>query len=187
MRLSPLEKRLLSIALLGFFVLLGIVLETSGERTVVERPPETEEKGRTLKTVNFPIDINSATYEELVALPGIGPVKAKAIVEYREKNGPFRSPKDILEVPGIGEKTLEGILDFIEIDAEGESASDGETEKRINVNTASLDELIELPGIGEVKARRIIQNRPYEKPEDLLRVPGIGKKTLEKIKELITF
>ena len=55
------------------------------------------------------VDINSATAAELDALKGIGPVKAKAIVEYREKNGPFKSVDDLTKVKGIGKATLEGL------------------------------------------------------------------------------
>ncbi|MFA7348802.1 MAG: ComEA family DNA-binding protein [Desulfurivibrionaceae bacterium] len=53
------------------------------------------------------LDINSATTRELTSLPGIGPVKAQAIVEYRQRNGPFHSTKDLDKVKGIGRKTLE--------------------------------------------------------------------------------
>jgi len=53
------------------------------------------------------LDINSATAQELTSLQGIGPVKARAIVEYRQKNGPFHSTKDLDKVKGIGRKTLE--------------------------------------------------------------------------------
>ncbi len=53
------------------------------------------------------LDINSATTQELTSLQGIGPVKAQAIVEYRQKNGPFHSTKDLVKVKGIGRKTLE--------------------------------------------------------------------------------
>ncbi|MGQ9473363.1 MAG: helix-hairpin-helix domain-containing protein [Candidatus Caldatribacteriaceae bacterium] len=65
------------------------------------------------------------------------------------------------------------------------------TPNRINVNTASLEELVTLPGIGEVIAQRIIdyrkQHGPFRQLEDLLGVQGIGPKKLEKIKDLITF
>ena len=48
------------------------------------------------------IDINAATLDELDALPGIGPVLAQTIVEYRAKHGPFETPDDITRVKGIG-------------------------------------------------------------------------------------
>ena len=50
------------------------------------------------------VNINTASAEELQALPGVGPATAAAIVEERERNGPFASPEDIMRVSGIGEK-----------------------------------------------------------------------------------
>lgn len=58
------------------------------------------------KQVAAAIDINRAGVDELQKLPGIGPVKAKAIVDTREKK-PFQSEDDLRRVPGIGPKTLE--------------------------------------------------------------------------------
>lgn len=53
------------------------------------------------------ININSASETELVALPGIGPSKARAIAEYRQKQGGFKSIDDLQQVKGIGSATLE--------------------------------------------------------------------------------
>jgi len=61
------------------------------------------------------INLNTAGVEELTSLPGIGPSYAKRIVEYREKNGPFKRVEDILNVQGIGEKTLEKIRDRLTV------------------------------------------------------------------------
>ena len=55
-----------------------------------------------------PVDINSATADELAkVLTGVGPAKAQAIVQYREKNGPFKAADDLTHVKGIGKATLE--------------------------------------------------------------------------------
>ncbi len=52
------------------------------------------------------VNINTATAEQLESLNGIGPAKAEAIVEYRKKNGNFKSVDDLNNVPGIGDKTM---------------------------------------------------------------------------------
>lgn len=53
------------------------------------------------------VNINTATPQELAGLKGIGPAKAQAIVEYRGKNGPFKSVNDLVKVKGLGAKTVE--------------------------------------------------------------------------------
>jgi competence protein ComEA len=59
------------------------------------------------------VNINTATVEELTTLSGIGPSKANAIIEYREENGMFKSIDELVNVTGIGEKSLEKIQDDI--------------------------------------------------------------------------
>ena len=53
------------------------------------------------------ININKASVEELTQLKRIGPSYAARIVEFRENNGPFKAPEDIMMVPGIGQKTFD--------------------------------------------------------------------------------
>lgn len=59
------------------------------------------------------VDLNSAESAELETLPGIGPAKAEAIIEYRKTNGPFKTIEDLKEISGIGEKTFEKLKDLI--------------------------------------------------------------------------
>lgn len=60
-------------------------------------------------------NINTATAEELDSLPGIGPSTAAAIVEDRERNGPFASPEDLMRVSGIGEGKFSKLKDQIRV------------------------------------------------------------------------
>ena len=60
-----------------------------------------------------PINVNTASAQELEALNGIGPVKAQAIVEYRKQHGAFKNTDDLINVPGIGDKTAETLKDQI--------------------------------------------------------------------------
>lgn len=61
------------------------------------------------------LDINTATLEEFTSLPNIGPSRAAAIVDYREREGPFASVDDLQNVGGIGEKITDSIRDLVEV------------------------------------------------------------------------
>lgn len=80
-----------------------IIVSAEGEKASVSDSPSALDKVR----------INQATQEEIETLSGIGPSKAQAIIQYREDNGPFKKLEDLLEVSGIGEKTLEELEEDI--------------------------------------------------------------------------
>jgi len=61
------------------------------------------------------VNINSASADELASLPGIGPAKAKAIIEYRSEE-PFTRPEDLRKVKGIGDKLYERLKDQIMVE-----------------------------------------------------------------------
>jgi len=106
---------------LSIFILIGSGVSLGVGITEVRREPEAihssglekADPGQVLNSqeeiVEFPLNINTATAVQLEALPGIGPTKAQAIVEYRTQNGPFSSLAEIQNVSGIGPKTYEQI------------------------------------------------------------------------------
>ena len=59
------------------------------------------------------LDLNAATEAELEELPGIGPVLARRIVQWRDENGPFLLPEDVMDVPGVGPAKFEAMAPYI--------------------------------------------------------------------------
>ena len=82
------------------------------------------------------VDINTATESELEALKGIGPVRAQAIIEYRQKHGAFKSLKELEMVPGVATTTVEKIKDEVTID--GRSAGAKGLRKSSEASSATL-------------------------------------------------
>jgi competence protein ComEA len=66
-------------------------------------------------TATGPLDLNTATLEQLDELPGVGPATAKAILAERERRGRFRSVEDLLDVRGIGPAKLDGLRDLVTV------------------------------------------------------------------------
>jgi competence protein ComEA len=77
--------------------------------------PSSEETPVTQGSTEDLVNINTATLEELDALPGIGLTTAQKIIDYRTVNGPFGAIEDIMNVSGIGPSTFEGIKDLITV------------------------------------------------------------------------
>lgn len=71
--------------------------------------------GELTDDVSDVVNINTAEAGELETLPGIGPSKSAAIIEYREKNGPFKAVEDLKQISGIGDKTYEKLESMITV------------------------------------------------------------------------
>lgn len=152
------------------------------------------------------LNINTATAEDLITLNGIGKELAQRIVDYRQEFGAFSCIEEIMNVKGIGEKLFSKIKKFIYVDEPLEKSTSKSTcppsttivttttttistTFPLDINTASMEELMQLKGIGEVLAARIIDYRenvaPFGDESDIMQVSGIGESTYNNIKTYI--
>jgi competence protein ComEA len=76
------------------------------------------------------VDLNTATQSQLETLDGVGPKKAQAIIEYRKKNGAFKSASDLDKVPGFGAKTVDNLKKDITV-GNPKAAAAGKTDKMV--------------------------------------------------------
>ncbi len=138
------------------------------------------------------IDLNTASQTELEAVRGIGPVKARAIIDYRSKNGPFKNIHELERVRGFDSKLVRNMRSDIKV---GAMAPKQETSRSlrdiraaargpVNINTATQAELEAVSGIGPKKAKAIIEYRarygPFKSKAQLDNVKGFGEKSIDK-------
>ena len=121
MKISGVEKGILALTAVFLLLTVGCFLSQrcGGEPYTVSAQTRWtgETAARTQGTGSEQrLNINTASADELQALPGIGQVRSQAIVDDREANGPFRFPEEITRVSGIGQGTLEEILDYITVE-----------------------------------------------------------------------
>lgn len=141
------------------------------------------------------VDVNRADRAELMQLPDIGPGRAEKIIAHRHLHGPFASVDQLEDVDGLGPKLVDRMRPYVYVTKDAATVSSpGKTRsassrnapsQSIDLNRAGRKELMELPGIGEVLADRIIADRaangPYRRVSDITRVKGIKAKKLEMI------
>ncbi len=189
------KKSIFTIIILAFILVIITILIFGLQRISYNKMKLQQTTIPTEREEITKVNINNANIEKLIKLPGIGPIKAKAIIHYREKIGEFKSLKELIRVKGIGEKTFEKILPYLEMVGDSTEIiilnpdSLKEVSGKININTASLSELISLPSIGEKRAQKIISYRDkvgeFNSTKDITKVKGIGEGIYTKIKDMI--
>jgi competence protein ComEA len=156
-------------------------------QTVQPKPkPKANVKATVKAAAKTPVDLNKATAEEMVAvLPGVGEATAKKIVAGR----PYTSVNDLARA-GVPARTIEAIRPMVTIAAAPAAKAKTATKKdtapaaiaKVNINTASAEELQTLPGIGPAHAHEIVALRPFKSVDDLDRVKGLGKARIDAIR-----
>ena len=105
-------KKLVTISIIMMACCLLLTLNASATDTKTEAPDISDTTKMQAAAIE-PVNINKADVKTLTTLKGIGKDRAQKIVEYREKNGPFQKPADLMKVKGIGKKLFDQNKDFI--------------------------------------------------------------------------
>ena len=191
---------------------LALALAATAAPVTAQEPARA--KGR-LAPATKPVELNSATVEELAELPGVGPVTAKKIVAGR----PYKVLDDLVPA-GVPLRTVERIKPMVSIrppkpkledyrakaeaeksravaekakseaagakaEAEKAEATKVSSQKPVDLNTADAATLETLPGIGTARAKAIIAGRPYKTVDDLDRIKGLGPAKIAAIRDLV--
>jgi competence protein ComEA len=165
-----------------------LVSDGVAEEELAARPLAPDEK----------LDPNTATEAELRRLPGVGPVRAQAIITERISGGMFHGPSDLARVRGIGPQAVKALTPHLAFGfassarlSDPDFSTDDGSALLVDVNRAQIKELEQITGVGPVLASRIVASRqrlgPFRRPEDLLRVPGIGPAVLQRIRAQVRF
>ncbi|XP_070367883.1 endonuclease/exonuclease/phosphatase family domain-containing protein 1 isoform X1 [Equus asinus] len=156
------------------------------------------------------LNINTATEEELMTLPGVTRAVARSIVEYREYIGGFKKVEDLALVSGVGATKLEQVKFEICVSSKGSSAQHSPSSlrrdllaeqqphhlatavpltPRVNINTATPAQLMSVRGLTEKMAASIVDYRrehgPFRSVEDLVRMGGINAAFLDRIRHQV--
>ena len=140
------------------------------------------------------IDLNTATMAELVRLPRVGEALAADIVRAR----PYRSVRALRNVPGVGEKLFHVLRPLLQVGQKAETEAEGHTATpaavdfgaadrsgRLDVNSATMAELMRLPIMRLALAEQILLSRPFQNLTELLALPGIGEKLYNQLRDYL--
>lgn len=177
-----------AVVVLIFTVLLIVVLLTFKDRTekdnawVFSAASEySESSGEILD------DINTARFDELMNVKGVGRTAAYEIIRYREKLGGFTSMEQLKDISCIDGEMYDILCSYFSVQTESAYDSNGE---KIDLNTATVRELASVDGISEKTAQNIVLYRKkygdFVSISELMEVDGIGTELFQKIKDKFT-
>jgi len=194
-----------------YFLTFTLLISALLIMTTGVTPVQAAKKTAAQKSTAALVDINSATQKELAAIKGVGTTTAKKIVAAR----PYKSANELSKA-GLSAKAIAAIKPFVKVGQGQEtdlstaatkattdfskatrdltstvkSTSAAATKlapgTKVNINTADQSLLEKLPEIGPVTAKAIIEGRPYNRVEDVMKINGIKEMTFNAIKDYIT-
>jgi DNA uptake protein ComE-like DNA-binding protein len=142
-----------------------------------------------------PVDLNTATEAQLVALPGVGPATAKKIIAAR----PYASVADLSKA-GLSAKGIQKLSSMVTVSgapaapaapmapaapAKASKAAAAPAGGPVDLNAGTQKQLESLPGVGPATAKKIIAGRPYSTVADLSRA-GVSAKVIQQITPMVT-
>ena len=162
------------------FIRIEALQSVKNETAEIEEKPSTRPAPPSRFTV---IDINLADTSAWIALPGIGSKLASRIVNFREKLGGFYAINQVAETFGLADSTFQKIRSWLKLDQP--------QLRKININTATLEELKAHPYIRFTLARPIVAYRsehgPFTKLEDIKKVMAVTEEIYNKISPYLSF
>ena len=185
---SVYKKGLAVVLIIAIIIMAALGIKLSGKEKEVAFTnysgiEQNEEPKEEVKVYIF-VDIDGA-----VINPGVYELIEGSRVNDAINQAGGLKEKAITQNLNKARKLVDGEKIYIYIEGEMEIITSDDNDVLININTASADVLMSLPGIGEVYAKRIVEYRNTKKfssIEEIKNIQGIGDKTFEKLKELIT-
>jgi competence protein ComEA len=170
--------------------------ESTIEATIIGVQEAEEESD---SVVSYPLNLNTATVEELETLPSIGTTLAQRIVTYRDTIGGFSSRSELLSINGIGDRIYAQIAPYLFIEGETDvlsdtatasaSAAGTDTIPTLDINLATEAEFLQLPDMTPEIARNIVQLRTtiqyFQNVYELLYVNGMTDKLFLEIRDYL--
>jgi|SRR3989338_1227186 len=135
------------------------------------------------KVLRGVLNIDTASENDFMLLPGIGKITAHRIIKFRDDNGGFKNLQELTRVEGVSQNMFISFKDHLTLTGKSD------LKMLIDINSASKETLLTLPRISENKAEAIINYRKkhegFTRIEDLLLVKEIDKEEYEELKDLI--